>query len=283
MSYRPFVIISYLRSGTHLLRTALESHPAIVCQTEVFNSDNPRLPYPLETPTETILAQWVYRTFPTSVQRVGFVLQAYHPYALQAFPGIRSNPHWENIWSILAEMEDLQVIQLRRHNLLRRHLSHVMARQTGQWHYWERDRTSQVTHLEPPPSAHIGAVIRSNAAITLDPVQLQTDFEEVERWQNRAYNLLSHQPILQIAYEQLCEDFDRTGQTVLHFLDVEPKPLISAVKKLEARTLADSITNYAALKTKFAHTEWAHFFEEQYNVSAKIATSQIIKDKNGKA
>ena len=261
MSYRRFVIVSYLRSGTHWLRTALESHPAIVCQTEVFNSDNPRLPYPLETPTEAILAQWVYRAFPMTVQRVGFVLQAYHPYALQAFPGIRSNPHWGNVWSILAEMKDLQVIQLRRQNLLRRHLSHVMARQTGQWHYWERDRANQVTHLAPPPPEQIGTLTRSNIAVRLDPVQLQIDFEEVERWQSRACELLGQHPILQISYEQLCQDFALTCDRVLQFLELEPRPLTAAVKKLENRPLVDSIVNYAELVAHFAHTERACFFE----------------------
>ena len=55
MSARPFVLVSYLRSGTHLLRTALESHPEIVCRAEPFNSDDRRLPYPLETPTAEVV------------------------------------------------------------------------------------------------------------------------------------------------------------------------------------------------------------------------------------
>ena len=136
MNYQRFVIISYLRSGTHLLRTALESHPSIRCQTEVFNSDNPNLPYGLETPTQAVLDKWVYSNIAPEISRVGFVLQAYHPNALKAFPGIRANPRWSNIWDILMSMPDLKVIHLRRRNLLRRHLSHVQARASDQWHNW---------------------------------------------------------------------------------------------------------------------------------------------------
>jgi hypothetical protein len=262
MNYRRFVIVSYLRSGTHLLRTALESHPAIVCQTEVFNSDNRQLPYSLETPTKTILDNWVYTSMPDTVEMAGFVLQAYHPHKLRAFPGIRSNPLWENVWSILAGMDNLHVIQLQRRNLLRRHLSHVMARKTGNWHNWDPGRVDRITHLQPPPQEQIGAGERPGLVVELDPVQLQIDFEEVEQWQGKARALLDRHPMLSITYEELYTDFDKTCETVLQFLGFEPRILQVAVKKLETRKLSESITNYSQLKNKFTNTRWAHFFED---------------------
>lgn len=262
MTYRPFVIISYLRSGTHLLRTALESHPAIVCQTEVFNSDSSNLPYPLNTNTKTILDDWVYKSFASSIQQVGFVLQAYHPFALQAFPGIRENLAWSNIWPILSNMQGLKVIHLRRENLLRRHLSHVQARKTGQWHAWDAERVKSVTHFEVNAIARANSTVVRDKQVTLNAEQLKADFIEVDVWHKRAEQQLSHHSSVSITYEQLCSDFDSTTHFILRFLSVEQHSLQAAVKKLEQRSLRDSIVNYDDLKAYFIDTEWALFFEE---------------------
>ena len=77
--YRPFVLISHLRSGTHMLRTALDSHPQIRCQAEPFNANSPNLPYPSDTSTQDILNGWVFPSQPEEIQAVGFVLHSYHP------------------------------------------------------------------------------------------------------------------------------------------------------------------------------------------------------------
>ena len=262
MTYRKFVIVSYLRSGTHLLRTALESHPAIVCQTEVFNSDNPRLPYPLDTPTDTVLAHWVYKEFPAKVRCAGFVLQAYHPFALRAFPGIRANPVWEDIWSLLAQMPQLAVVHLRRENLLSRHLSHLQARRSGQWHAWDPQRVAAVSHLDNQAMRQAGTAVQRDRSLHLDAERLITDFEEVEGWHKRAQELLSHHPNLELTYEQLCNDFAGVSARLLDFLQMPRRALQAAVKKLERRRLPEAISNYTLLKQQFADTRWQTFFSE---------------------
>jgi LPS sulfotransferase NodH len=260
VSYRKFVILSHLRSGTHLLRTALESHPAIVCQTEVFNSDNPDLPYPLATPTAEILGRFVYHGFPPQIACVGFVLQVYHPWGLEAFPGIRENPLWADVWPRLAALDDLRVIHLRRENGLRRHLSHVMARATGAWHAWDSDRVGAVTHLKVP-TAGAGHPVRREA-VTLDPERLERDFVETERLHETAARRFASHPRLALRYEDLCRDFDRIAADAQAFLGVPAVPLAPAVAKLDRRPLAQAIANYADLKHHFAATRWASFFDE---------------------
>ncbi len=226
----------------------------------MFNSDNPNLPYPLSTPTNTILADWVFKDFPEPTQQAGFVLQAYHPFALQAFPGIRENPAWADIWQILAGMPDLSVIHLRRDNLLQRHLSHVLARTTGEWHSWDKQRVKAVTHIEDDAIDRAGSNVRRDKVVALDPEQLQTDFAEVENWHNRAEQLLSQHPGISITYEQLRDNLPVTTKKVLDFLKVDSYPLQAAVKKLEKRSLRQAISNYDELKQHFADTGWADFF-----------------------
>lgn len=259
MSYSKFVIISHLRSGTHLLRTLLESHPALVCQSEVFNSDDPALPFALDTPTRDILEQWVYRAFEPAIQSVGFVLHAYHPWGLQAFPGIRENPTWANIWELLETTPGLRIIHLRRENLLRRHLSHVMARQTGTWHDWVADRADSITHLHAP--AAINGTTSDRPRVILDPQRLQIDFEEVERLHAAVAQRFAGTRYLALTYEQLCHDRDNQSARLLEFLELPRTPLQAGVSRLESRPLAESIQNFDELRTVFRQTRWAGFFE----------------------
>lgn len=263
MHYQRFVVISYLRSGTHLLRTALESHPAIRCQTEVFNSDNPRLPYSLNTATEEVLNNWVYNNINPGTTRVGFVLQAYHPNALLAFPGIQANPHWSNIWDLLSAMPELKVIHLRRNNLLKRHLSHIQARTSGQWHNWKAEALNNISLIETLPATHIDRYEVKQHVHRLNPETLELDFKEVENWHSFAEKKLANKASIKLSYENLHLNFDEECRKILSFLGVDSTvKLQSSVRKLESRSLTDSIENYGKLKKRFSGSAWSHFFED---------------------
>ena len=263
------VVVSYPRSGTHLLRTLLESHPAIRCQAEPFNSDSRRLPYDLDTPTQEILDRWVYpNQAPDGIVWQGFVLQAYHPFALEAFPGIRPNPRWANVWDRLAAMDDLRVIFLERRDLLRRHLSHRLSRETGRWHDWDPKRVETVTHLAPPPDDQIGRPARGGETgrpplprLRLDAQALEQDFREVARWRSRARERLGHLPSLDLEYEELCRDGARVHRQLLDFLGLPPRPLVAATRRLEHRPLGEAIHNLETLGRHFRNTPWAKLFE----------------------
>lgn len=260
VNYNKFVIVSHLRSGTHLLRTSLESHPSIVCQTEVFNSDSDQLPYPLSTTTAEVLNEWVYRDFPSEITSVGFILQAYHPWGLQAFPGIRENPHWADIWPTLKRIPHLKVIHLRRENVLRRHLSHVLARETGHWHAWDRKRVALVSHLETIPQTNDKQLVRST--VTLDAARLRHDFEEVEQLHDRVEDEFSMHEYHSVSYESLVKNFTEVCEEIQVFLGVAPTALSAAVFKLEDRPLVECIENYAELRQEFEGTRWAPHFND---------------------
>jgi len=263
MSYTKFVIVSHLRSGTHLLRSLLDSHPGIVCQTEVYNSDSQSLPYPLSTPTREILDQWVFRKLPAEIRCVGFVLQAYHPRGLKAFPGIRENSEWSDIWSILRDIHDLRIIHLERENLLRRHLSHVMAQRTGRWHDWDPDRLAILTHLGQPFAKRPGRPPRP--AVTLEFDRLRLDFEEVEQLHKRVAVQFGDRTYHRVSYEQLCADPEYRLAQILEFLSIGGPgdfPLQAAVSKLENRPLETSIENYDELRKAFSGTRWQVFFDD---------------------
>jgi hypothetical protein len=264
VSAAPFVLVSYLRSGTHLLRTALESHPEVACQSELFNSDDRRLPYPLETPTADVLERWAFgRELAPGTRCAGFVLHAYHPHALRAFPGIRPNPLWSDVWPRLAAMPDLRVIHLRRRDLLARHLSHLLARATGFWHAWEAEAAARVSHLHAPPPEQVGRRRDEPPPIEVDPDRLELDFEEVTGWHGAADRLLAGRPTLHVRYEDLCAEFATETARVQRFLGVEPAALRPAVGKLEDRPPERAIANWGELRRRFAGGPWAGLFTER--------------------
>lgn len=263
MAARRFVLVSYLRSGTHMLRTALESHPAAFCQTEVFNPDNKILPYPLDTPVEQVLREHVFKPHPPEVTHAGFVLHAYHPFALDAWEGLRANPAWAEVWPRLDAMDDLKVLHLQRRNLLRRHVSQLVARRSRFWHSWRAGAVDEVTHLDAPP--HPDSVDWHPAerpVVTVDPERFARDAAEVERWRRRADDALGSRPRLVVAYEDLCADFEGQAERILDFLGLPRAPLRPAVSKLEERPLREAVSNYDGLRARFAGTPLVVHFDE---------------------
>ena len=237
----------------------LESHPALVCQSEVFNSDDPKLPYPLTLETREILDRWVYFDHGEQCKAAGFVLQIYHPGGLKAFPGIRENPAWNNIWDLLQQMSDLRVIHLRRENGLARHLSHILARRTGQWHKWNPERLDEVTHLHKPDTT--GSFDTDRPVIALDADRLRQDFEEVDELHRAAEQKFSAGHYFPLSYEQLCRDPESIGASLLQFLNLEPANLEPAVSKLESQSLDRRIVNFSELKPVFNESPWSGYFK----------------------
>ncbi len=74
-SYKRFLILTSPRCGTHMLCSALAQHPGIVSHSEVFNPDY-GVDAPIEetTPEETILNEFVFYDYPSSIDAVGFAL-----------------------------------------------------------------------------------------------------------------------------------------------------------------------------------------------------------------
>lgn len=239
----------------------LESHPSVVCQSEVFNSDDPDLPFRLTVSSQEILDRWVYRKFDDSVRAAGFVLQIYHPWGLRAFPGIRENPHWADIWQLLEDMPGLKVIHMRRDNGLRRHLSHILARHTGDWHRWKPDLVQQVSHLHTPQIQ--SPPVTERPAVALDADRLRTDFEEVETLHGRVATRFRNHHYYPVSYEQLCTSPEVEGEALLRFLGLPPAKLTPAVSKVEKRPLQASISNFDALCSTFEDSQWSRYFESE--------------------
>jgi LPS sulfotransferase NodH len=227
-NYRKFLLLTSPRSGTHMLKSSLDSHPNIVCLTEMFNPDyiEEKYPYDDSMPAQKVLDEFIYCDYNPEIKAVGFCLHRI---------GARFG-NWPNLWQILAEMPDLYVISLSRENLLRRYLS-VQLQQI---------RNLEEAELKP---------------ITFDPEKLMQDFQKQRKKIKDINEFLSHHPIINVTYEQLCKSYPATMKKLQDFLGVPAIDIQPNTAKRNNPPITNFILNYQELKQSFSTTEWSYFFD----------------------
>lgn len=232
-SYRRFLILSTPRCGTHMLRTALGAHAALVSLAEMFNPHWIKdAPFDADTDEQTILERHIFRPYPPSVRAVGFVLhRSGAPFG-----------NWPTLWQRLIADQDLHVISLRRNNLLRRYLSYRVMREPK----------------TDPPEPKV-----------LRPDELRADFERQEKEIAEFDQAFASHPLLRVSYEELCANYTATMLRVQAFLGVPPAHLKPGITPNPHRPLREAIADFEILADEFATTRWASFFGRGASLIAK--------------
>ena len=234
--YRRFLILSSPRCGTHMLRSALGEHPALVCLSEVFNPDFIMdAPFREDTPEQTILDEHVFCAYPGGIDAVGFALHR---------AGARFG-RWPTLWQRLERDRDLRVISLSRLDLFGRYLSYRQMRE-------KTDRS---------------------AARVVTPEELQAEFRIQETLVSAFDERFAHHPLLELKYEQLIDDWDAQMRRIQEFLGVETMPLRARTKKNERVPPRDLVENYDELVTHFTGTRWGWLFGAPGRRAAATAPS----------
>ena len=244
-----------------MLRTSLAGHPNIICHGEMFNPNKKDTPYSSNIEAQSIVNDWIYpqtiSPLESDVHAVGFVHHAYHPGVQRAWPENRANPAWNSIWSFLKEIEDLKVIYLYRENLLSRHLSQLMALETG---HWQAYSTQKMAENEGKP--YMAKPTKQRPSVEINPELLNDDFEETLQYRQKMTGYFLDKPSIGISYEQLCNNLPLISARVSTFLGVSVMNLQPTLEKLENRTLAEAISNYAELKQYFSNSIHAKYFTD---------------------
>ena len=266
--YCKYVVLSHGRTGSTILTRMLRDHSCVADYQELFNvdfqaefrrsSDRARsLQYWLETvdarkldqrpqltdlqaaPETQILDQFVWHGgYGERVRAVGFKVLHYQMKSDGPFPQLQTR--------LEERLPQLQAVLLTRRNLLRQHLSHVMAHRVKQWHI---AAASQRRH---------------RPRTRFEPDQLVHAFEYVRRTEDELFAMAAMaNEMLHFTYEELVQDLTLHWRRLQDFLDVplEPMPELRLVK-IENRTLREAIVNYDELKEQFRGTEWAEHFDE---------------------
>ncbi len=222
-SYKRFLILTSPRCGTHMLCSALAQHPGIVSHSEVFNPDY-GVDAPIEetTPEETILNEFVFYDYPSSIDAVGFALHR---------GGARFG-RWPTLWQRLERDPDLHIISLSRVHLLGRYVSYRLMRE-------RQDRS------EPR---------------IITPEELQTDFRIQETTVSAFDERFAQHPILRVKYEQMVDNWEDQILRIQEFLGVPPRPLKPTTVPNRGLYYRRVIENYDELVQHFKGTRWSWLF-----------------------
>jgi len=247
-----FVIAGTQRTGTTLIRTCLSSHPAILCQGEVFQQG--KKPYKQDG------GYWKYyrRSFKSRIQAVlnpsrltaSFLEDMYGAKGYSAIgfklmmSHCQSMPH---LWSQLLA-QDIKAILVRRQNALKTLVSRRAAVSSGVYHV--------STEMQNKASVRNWVATK----IRIDTTKLIKDIQSIEAehadWKLKLDRNVEY---IEIDYEDYVKNQSGTNERMMNFLGTEKISLTSDLKKVNPDDLQDIIGNYTDVVQILQNTQYADF------------------------
>lgn len=230
--YTRFIVLSRQRSGSNLLVNALQSRPDFRVYGEIFRGgvDESVKAAVKASPADYLDAN-IFKSYPSSIKAVGFKIFYQHPV-------------WDpsdRVWQHLAGMEDLCVIHLRRHNLLKAYVSWKIAQKTDVW------KQANDTSVE------------LDKRVTISPEECVAFFEQTLQQEQDADRRFAGKPVLQTTYESLTARFDEQMDLIQEFLNVDPQRIAMKTAKQNPESLSELVVNYDELSRAFAGTRWSEY------------------------
>ncbi|WP_045727064.1 sulfotransferase [Xanthomonas sp. GPE 39] len=232
--YTKFAIVSTPRSGTHLLRTLLGSHPCIEMHGEAFNRFGQHLlPYSVQdTSAERILERHLFRPYFEYVEAVGFVL----------FRDLDTEWAGADIWETLAGWPDLKIILLDRRNRLERLVSLKKSLLDQVWYVGRDDKR-----------------FRKQIKLTIPHGELVDFIDQDLANLAKFHDRFACHEILSIEYEDLLAEPESVHEKLLSFLHVSAARLEPGTGKKETSSVWSTIENIDQLKLELQGTQYERY------------------------
>jgi LPS sulfotransferase NodH len=250
----PFVVIGHPRSGSTLLKEAIDAHPVLKVYGELFHKadaerqkshcirkqDGTRVHYEAgERDAIEFLTAHVWSQENSAYQAVGFKL---------FFERIKCPGSKRLFARLKQEITGLRVIHIIRDNLLDSWVSRKKAEQTGVWRL--------------PATGHVAGPTREIRPIHANPENILRNFEQLDHATQVMARTFRDIPYLAVNYATLVRDFQKEMSAVFCFLDASPIRNRMSVQKQNTAPHRDFISNYDELKEFFANTPYSGFFRE---------------------
>jgi hypothetical protein len=238
------VILTTRRSGSSFLVECLRSHPEIECASEILNGQ-PDDPVPAFRGPFRYVKKWS-RIARTGAWMPSRWLDAYYRRGnakVRCFKALYEQLVRPFALRYVVENEDIRVIHLRRHNLLKAHISALLMNKREKLQATAPTKAVWI-HVDP------ARAIRSMR-------KMRARYE----WFDRAFE---RHPRLQVSYERLFDgkylDAD-TCRRICDFLGVAQHRMESRLVKLNPESLRDMVTNYDELAAEVSKTEFADLLD----------------------
>lgn len=226
--YRKFLMLTRNRTGSNMLVSMLNSHPAVYAEYEIFREIG-------DTCVDDIL-QNIYTLYPDFIKAVGFKIFYHHPIDDKS----------GRIWTTLNELKDVHIIHLKRRNILRTVLSKKIADLTDTWVNKNGNRNDA----------------SNSKKVLLSEDELYKAFERTRAWESEYEEKLRSRPLIDVYYEDIVAGPKEEFRKITDFLGLQPVSPKTKLKKQNPEKMNDLIVNYEELKKRFTGSEWEPFFEE---------------------
>lgn len=206
-----FIILADARTGSHMLQTAINTHPQIDCFGEILNPKS----------KESMLRDYTHieaikKVFSSEKQCSGFIIH-------------RPWKHLFDAWEYLALNKDIKIIIMHRQDMLMRYASLKIAQKTKNWIDFKGDKTS-------------------NIKVEFDPLEFET---ECRRYNNRLKyysGVFKYHQSMKITYENLVVDFHQYIRFICKFFGIQFIELKPSTFRQETRTPEEIFINHNDLK-----------------------------------
>jgi len=224
-NYGKFVVITRSRTGSNLLISLLNSNPKIIAHGEKFSLLGHKN------------CDQIYKEiFPKKSNKiVGFKLFYYHP----------NDSEDKSIWNTLKNNQSIKIIHLQRKNLLRSHISRLIAGKTENWASTQAKETGL-----------------KEKQIHIDTEKLLSDFETTNNYIKETNEAFKNHRTIEIFYEDLVNDRKKTIKRISNFLEVEDMDLKSNLKKQNQEKIKEIVLNYEELYECLINTKHSHMLQE---------------------
>lgn len=219
-----------------MILTSLEKHPKVFAHEQLFGAKS------LETRHIFVRgltnAQVGERCFDRKTLQISDDTAIVFPCA----PGMREEDKATSFWGWVDSRSDIQLLHLRRRNVLKAYVSQQVALLTGAW-----------GNRYPAVEAEPRITVNREAA----EVYLKWDLKDSLACQARYAN----RPHMAVFYEDLMANPKRLLNLIQQFIGVEPIDIWPRTKKQATRSLRDAITNYDQLVSDWKGTEYEQYLE----------------------
>jgi len=214
------------RKGTHLLDTALAQHPEIMVYDQPFSGHGSGSPYHPELAGDA-LANLIFAGRAVVILCLGWMNARG-----------RNPDFWDEL-----RMRGVGVIHLHRRNMLRWHVSCLLALAGNQW----------ISLDKPKPTT---------CKIQIDIGALRRAIYRDLREERQAARFFQGHRQLHLWYEDMTAHYDAQIVRIQSFLGVTPQLLRPTCYKQQVRPLSDVIENYGELADQLAGTPWEWFLRD---------------------
>lgn len=218
------------RKGTFLILTALEKNPHVFTHEQLFSEPDPAKRHVfVRNLTNYQLGE---RCFDRKLLDVSADTAVILPCA----PGMFESEPSEAFWTFVDERRDIQLLHLRRRNLLKGYVSGLTAAKTGVW-------SNRYPILEPEPAVQVDPILAAK--------HIRWDLQQSLLWEER----YKDRPNLVIFYEDMVANIAGTLNTIQQFLQVPVMDIYPRTRKQATRGLPEAISNYEELTTAWKGTD----------------------------